>query len=76
MEPLSPRELQALLQARELLSDLGAAWRTPKITRDLRARARAALRHFPPPKALIACAQSPRGLGLDQWNADDRGLGG
>ena len=63
---MSEREFQALLQARELLGELSFASRTPRITRDLRARARAALLHFPSDRALVGCAHPPEDVASDQ----------
>lgn len=54
---LSRQEAVALLQAKDLLQALTNAKVTPRITRDLRAQARAALRWYPENRRLIACAQ-------------------
>lgn len=54
---MNARQLEALLQARALLGDLVNARLTPRMTRDLRARCRAALMHYPSPEALVECAQ-------------------
>lgn len=54
---LTHKEAIALLQAKDLLQALANAKRTPRITRDLRAQARAALMWYPGTAGLIACAQ-------------------
>jgi len=57
----SSKEAIALLQARDLLQLLSSPKRTPRLTRDVRAQARAALLHYPGERWLIACAQSTEG---------------
>jgi hypothetical protein len=59
----SQRAAIALLQARDLLQALSNPRRTPRLTRDLRAQARAALLHYPSEERLITCAHPPGSVG-------------